>query len=131
VRDFLQHFPDAEDTPPTPVAAVTPAPAAVVSRSALRLTFPDSGSPRGRLTSELGWRAAAVAADAFAIIVAGVLLFTAVGSLWAPLCIAGALYFFGSVLLFGATPGVVLFSGPSRSRPRRLAGPRARPTPHP
>lgn len=117
VREFLQHFPDPEDAAtalPLPPAPPAPKP----TWSALRLTFPD-GVPLGpTVLEELRWRIVAVAVDAFCIGVAGVLSYSLLGMLWAPLCIIGALYFFVSVLVTGTTPGVVLFGlQPRGARP--------------
>jgi hypothetical protein len=52
----------------------------------------------------------AVALDAFVLSVIGLSLFVVLGVFWAPLSVAVAAYYFGSILILGNTPGVCLFA---------------------
>jgi hypothetical protein len=52
----------------------------------------------------------AVALDAFVLSVVGLSLFVVLGAFWAPLSVAVAAYYFGSILILGNTPGVCLFA---------------------
>jgi hypothetical protein len=55
-----------------------------------------------------------VALDAFVLSVISVGCFVVFGTFWAPLSIAVATYYFGSILLLGNTPGVCLFAARRR-----------------
>jgi hypothetical protein len=117
VREFLERFPDPEDS------AAAHAPVGQTSsprsqRTMLRLTLADprlSISPRD-LFDELRRRVSAVAFDAFVLSVVGLTMFLALGAFWAPLAVAAGIYYFGSILALGATPGSCIFM----PRPRRF-----------
>lgn len=114
VREFLQHFPDPEEGAASGLPP-TPPPTSATPRAALRLTFPEGLAPGPPVIEELRWRAAAVAVDGFVIVVTGVLIYSAMDVLWAPLSLIGAVYFLGGVLLFGTTPGIVMVGASPRS----------------
>ena len=117
VREFLERFPDPEAVPAPALEAGHNGPALRSPRSALRLTLADHGlafAPKEFL-DELRRRCSAVAFDAFVLSVVGLAMFLAIGVFWAPLAVAAGLYYFGSILALGGTPGVLLFA----PRPRR------------
>ena len=115
VREFLDRFPDPEDAA---TASAPAAPSAVrLPRTGLRLTLADarlSMAPKDIL-DELRRRIAAVAFDAFVLSVVSLTMFLVVGVFWAPLAVAACLYYSGSILALGSTPGVCIFA----PRPRR------------
>jgi hypothetical protein len=117
VREFLERFPDPEDHGAAPPPGSGGASTLRSPRTVLRLTLADPRlvmSPRDIL-DELRRRIAAVAFDAFVLSVVGLAMFLALGAFWAPLAVAAAVYYFGSVLALGSTPGVCIFA----PRPRR------------
>ena len=108
VREFIARFPDPEDTPaPAPAVAAPPLPG---TRAVLRLTLaePHGTFAGGDLLREARRRLIAIAADA--AVVGGIAsgLYLVVGVFWAPLSVAIAAYYFGSILVLGNTPGVCL-----------------------
>src|SRR5262245_38329041 len=116
VRAFLERFPDPEE------ASTTPPPATVVTvarppRTGLRLTLAEHGLPWApkELFEEGRRRVSAVAFDAFVLGVVGITAFLVAGAFWAPLAVTAAIYYFGSILVLGNTPGVYFFA--PRSRP--------------
>lgn len=137
VKEFLERFPDPEESP-TPGGAVPGAPATpprngaapsfertVSARSmpAAASSSPETAGPAsdlgawfadGPLVSGVWMRCLAAAVDLFVLAVMGVLLFAVLGMFWAPLCLAGAAYYAGSILLLGNTPGVCLFADPQK-----------------
>ena len=124
-REFAARFPDPADPSPAaaaaqavPAAVAPPAPDA--ADTGLRLTFADSPTPfaSGRLLARLRPRCAAVAWDAGMLLSAGLLLFVILGQFWLPLGVTSLVYYLGSVLVLGNTPGVSLFA----PRPRDDAG---------
>jgi len=121
VRDFLKHFPDPDDQappnppPPRPIAA----PPKATRDPVLRMTLENASSffSGETILGQFGQRCGAVAFDAFVLSVVALGLFLVLGAFWAPLAIASACYYFGSILLLGNTPGVCLFASPSRIGP--------------
>jgi transcriptional regulator with XRE-family HTH domain len=118
VREFLERFPDPEDV--HPVQSAAPGHAAVLRspRTMLRLTLADPRlaiAPKD-IFDELRRRVSAVAFDAFVLSVVGLTMFLALGTLWAPLTVAAGIYYFGSILALGSTPGCCIFS----PRPHRF-----------
>jgi transcriptional regulator with XRE-family HTH domain len=119
-REFSEHFPDPDDTPPAQLAA---APRAIrASReTVLRLTLADDGSPfkAGRLLQRMHDRLAAVAFDAGVVLAIGTSVFVVCGAFWMPLAVSTLAYYLGGILLLGNTPGVCLRAsgprGPTRS----------------
>lgn len=118
VKEFMARFPDPEDPPPAP----PPAPVAPVSSSpapkpaTVRVNAPAIGawfSP-GSLVESLGLRAIAASVDLFLLSVAGLALYAVLGVFWAPLAIATAVYYAGSILVLGNTPGVSLMADPRK-----------------
>src|SRR5215831_5701505 len=124
-REFLERFPDPHDPSLTPLGppatlpapapsipvAPAPAPTSGPARPTLKVSVvPTTGRTftRGRVLTSFGDRAMAIAWDAGMVITLGLLLYAAFGSLWAPLCLAMAVYYGIGVLLFGNTPGVCL-----------------------
>ena len=116
VREFIARFPDPEDTPVVapPVAAPLPG-----TRAVLRLTLaePSGTFAGGDLLREVRRRLTAIVADAAVLggIAGG--LYLVVGTFWAPLAVATAGYYFGSILLLGNTPGVCLAASHAVSDP--------------
>ena len=118
VREFLERFPDPEDAAASPANTSGNAPAQRSPRTRLRLTLADARlaiAPKD-IFDELRRRVAAVAFDAFVLSVVGLTMFLALGSFWAPLSMAAAIYYFGSILALGSTPGICIFA----PRPRRF-----------
>jgi transcriptional regulator with XRE-family HTH domain len=130
-REFLERFPDPNNPTLTPL--VTPAVAAAAAASA-GATHPvashasSSKAPTlrvvattgrsfvgGRVLPSLGDRLMAIDLDALIVLTLGLLLYAAFGTLWAPLCLAIALYYGAGVLLLGNSPGVCLCAPSSRS----------------
>ena len=112
IREFFQRFPVAEDTYVPPVNGHSAPLAPSAAHPPLRLTLADA-SPffaTGPMIRTLGTRLRAIALDAFVLSVIGLGLFVVLGSFWAPLCVAAAIYYFGSILVLGNTPGVCLFA---------------------
>jgi transcriptional regulator with XRE-family HTH domain len=118
VREFLERFPDPEDVQPAhPPAAGNP-PSVRSPRTMLRLTLADPRlaiAPKD-IIDELRRRVSAVAFDAFVLSVVALTVFLALGAFWAPLSVAAAIYYFGSILALGNTPGCCIFA----PRPRRF-----------
>ena len=116
VREFLDRFPDPEDT--TTATAPASAPSGLrPPRTGLRLTLADarlSMAPKDIL-DELRRRIAAVAFDAFVLGVVSLTVFLVAGVFWAPLAVAAAFYYAVSILALGSTPGICIFA----PRPRR------------
>jgi transcriptional regulator with XRE-family HTH domain len=113
VREFGELYPDPDAAASLPsVAVASPDTARDGKLSALRIMAPESGtwfSP-GPLVRDARLRCFAVAVDAFVLCVMGLGLFAVFGSFWAPLTLAMGAYYFGSILIFGNTPGVCLFA---------------------
>ena len=117
MREFIARFPDPEDTPaPVPAVAVAPLPG---TRAVLRLTLaePSGTFAGGDLLREARRRVIAIAADA--VVVGGIAsgLYLVVGAFWAPLSLAIAAYYFGSILVHGNTPGVCLVASREAADP--------------
>lgn len=116
VREFGERFPDPEAALlPQPAPAPVPASADVARDRKLpsvRVAVPEADTwfSSGPLIRHARLRCFAVAVDAFVLSVMGVGLFAVLGSFWAPLAIATAIYYSGSILIFGNTPGVCLFA---------------------
>ena len=130
VREFLERFPD-----PDAAKAETPAgvPAAETShrlsrQPALRLTLADSWTPfsGGELLSAIARRSAAVAVDASITALVGVALYLTLGSVWIPLTIFMACYYWGGILLLGNSPGVCLQGPGEHNDPPGSDSPRRR-----
>jgi hypothetical protein len=134
VKEFLEAFPDPEAAPGAsgtsstasdPHHASTTQPA---SGTDLRMSLAGIrvGAPRpgiwfsaGSLVPGFRLRCLAAAVDWFVLSVMGLALYAVLGSFWAPLCGAAALYYSGSILLLGNTPGVCLFAEAWNSRMTR------------
>lgn len=118
LREFAQRFPDTEDQalPPAP-PDVAPTLAPPGNQPTLRLTLADSRPffTAGRVIRAFRPRLRAVALDAFVLTAVGVILFVVLGVAWAPLAVAVAAYYFGSILILGNTPGVCLFGTPAKA----------------
>lgn len=110
VREFFERFPVAEEVPPATNG--DSAPPAAVAGNPLRLTLADTAPffAGGPMLRTLRTRLRAIALDAFVLAVVGLSLFVVLGSFWAPLCVAAAVYYLGSILVLGNTPGVCLFA---------------------
>jgi hypothetical protein len=112
LKEFLEQFPEPEDTAPallsSPVVQ-SPTPAAPVSRG----PAPGAGAwfNDGVLVKGLGPRIFAVAVDLFVASAMGLALFVVLGTVWAPAFLATAAYYSVSILVLGNTPGVCLFTG--------------------
>jgi hypothetical protein len=122
VREFFERFPVAEDVASaadTDSAPVTPDPV-----QPLRLTLADTAPffAGGPVLRTFPTRLRAIALDAFVLAVIGLSLFVVLGSFWAPLCVAALVYYIGSILILGNTPGVCLFA--TRSTGKAAAGSR-------
>jgi transcriptional regulator with XRE-family HTH domain len=111
VREFLDRFPDPAEP------ALTPGDAAAHDRlcsldhgGGLRLTLADTFQPfmGGRLLAPLKRRLTAVAVDAGVLLLVAGLLLLIVESVWVPLAIFTAAYYWGGILILGNTPGVCL-----------------------
>ena len=120
-REFLDRFPDPNDPTAVPltVPGAPPSVAALPSPSAsgaprtakcTSLPEPSGQTVNPAHTLSVTERCTAVAWDAGIVITLGLLLYTALGSLWMPLCVAMTIYFAGSIFLFGNTPGASLCS---------------------
>jgi transcriptional regulator with XRE-family HTH domain len=118
VREFLERFPDPEDVPALHSPASGTAAALRSPRTMLRLTLADARlavAPKD-IFDEIRRRVSAVAFDAFVLSVVGLTMFLALGSFWRPLSLAAGIYYFGSILALGGTPGSCIFA----PRPRRF-----------
>jgi transcriptional regulator with XRE-family HTH domain len=124
VKEFVEKFPEPEETPAVPVAAPAPSTAlpalpASASRHA-GAAAPQAAAGEaswfadGALVANFWLRCFAAAVDLFVLSVMGLVLFVVLGMFWAPLCLAMAAYYAGSILLLGNTPGVCLFADPQR-----------------
>jgi hypothetical protein len=119
-REFLEIFPDPDDTTPAHAAEAPPAFRAP-RETVLRLTLADDRSAfrAGRLLERVRDRFAAVAFDAGVVLAIATSVFIASEAFWVPLAVAMLGYYFGGILLLGNTPGVCLRatvrSGPTRS----------------
>lgn len=118
VKEFMENFPEPEESASPAAAISTPGtPATAAPRTApARQTPADAGGwfADGPLVSSVWLRCFAVAVDLFVLSVMGVVLFAVLGMFWAPLCLAMAAYYAGSILLLGNTPGVCLFADPQK-----------------
>jgi transcriptional regulator with XRE-family HTH domain len=128
-REFLERFPDPLELPsPVSLRPVRPDVAAVgrqdtaakktppASRLApcecvlrLQLAEPGSVAAPGNLHAGIWARCAAVACDAGVLIAIGFMFYLAFSRFWMPFAIAVAVYYAGSILVLGNTPGVSLF----------------------
>jgi hypothetical protein len=75
----------------------------------LHLAEPGSIAAPGNLHAGMWARCAAVACDAAVLVAIGLMLFIAFNRFWMPFAIAVAVYYAGSILVLGNTPGVSLF----------------------
>jgi hypothetical protein len=131
VKEFLEAFPDPEAVAGAPGASSTASdrhhalPGEPASGMDLRMSLAGIrvGAPRpgtwfsaGSLVPGVRLRCLAAAVDLFVLSVMGVALYAVIGSFWAPVCGAAALYYSGSILLLGNTPGVCLFAEAWNSR---------------
>jgi transcriptional regulator with XRE-family HTH domain len=112
VREFLERFPDPDAARAESPAGAPPAetPHRLSRQPALRLTLADSWTPfaGGELLSAIARRSAAVAVDASITALVAVGLYLTLGSVWIPLTIFMACYYWGGILLLGNSPGVCL-----------------------
>ena len=118
-REFLEHFPDPAEVPPSPpttppvepAAAVAAADAATAS-GRLRLTI-EQGAPAcrgGRLLTDARQRVGAAASDLGILTLIGLGFAAALGEFWMPLAVSMVFYYLGGILVLGNTPGVCLFA---------------------
>jgi transcriptional regulator with XRE-family HTH domain len=121
IREFVERYPDAEEQPERQAAVPVAAPPPTTGAApVMRLTLADSGPfARGAVLASIGPRLRAVALDLFVLGVVGLGLFVVFGTVWAPLSLAIAAYYAGSILLLGNTPGVCLFATRRRLAARR------------
>jgi transcriptional regulator with XRE-family HTH domain len=121
VREFVERFPEAEEQLPLPALVQEP-PISSGGTPLLRLTLADEGPffARGSIVQALLPRVRAVALDAFVLSVIAVGSFVVFGTFWAPLSVAIAAYYFGSILFLGNTPGVCLFAAKPRLGAKRV-----------
>lgn len=117
VKEFLTRFPEPEESPADALPThVPPAPKVDARRDAwqrvLRIDVPTSNQwfTDGARVTSLRLRCLALAVDVFVLCVLAVLLFAVLDQFWAPLAVATALYFVGSILFLGNTPGITLFA---------------------
>ena len=115
-REFLEYFPDPDQSPPAPVISPASPPAV------LRLTLADPGSPfsAGRLLPALRHRCAAIACDASLVTAIAAAVFVASGEFWQPLGVAALAYYLGGILVLGNSPGVCLWA-PVVRRPAKTS----------
>lgn len=120
-REFFEHFPDPDETPPTQAADAPPAVRAP-REAVLRLTLADDGSPfrAGRLLQRMRDRFAAVACDAGVVLAIATSVFVACGAFWMPLAVSMLGYYLVGILLLGNTPGVCLLAPRGRGPATRL-----------
>ena len=117
LREFVERYPDAEEPSPTPAIDTDLMASPTANHPLLRLTLADV-SPYfagGPVVRALRPRLRAVALDAFVLSVVGLSLFVVLGAFWAPLSVAVAAYYFGSILILGNTPGVCLFASKAKA----------------
>ena len=131
VREFLERFPDPADTFRTEAPAGAPTaetPHRHLRPPALRLTLEDSWTPftGGELLSAIARRSAAVAVDASITALVAIGLFLTLGSVWIPLTIFMACYYWGGILLLGNSPGVCLQGPGDHHEPPGSDSPRRR-----
>ena len=136
VREFLLAFPDPEAPPALPAPPRTTAEPSIsaaastsgaastdlrMSLATIRVAAPRPGMwfTGGALIQGFSARVLAAAVDWFVLCVLGLTAYALVGSFWAPLCGAAALYYAGSIMLLGNTPGVCLFADRRNTRPTR------------
>ncbi len=73
---------------------------------------PDGGTPA---VLESTWRWRAVALDLGTVLIVSVTAFVILDEFWMPLAVSSLVYYFGSTLLLGATPGVLFFTNAARA----------------
>jgi hypothetical protein len=118
LREFLVRFPD----PTEPQSArPTPGGSSPLGPSPLRLTLAESAcsAGRGRPLLRVGARWAAAGWDLATVLGIALGLFAVSGTFWLPLALGSIVYYAGSILVLGKTPGVRLF-GPDGQRSRPL-----------
>ena len=108
VREFVARFPEPEDIPPAP----EPAPERRPRTALLRFTLARTGIwfVGGRLMRKIPARLGAVVFDASVLGSLALGLFVALDAFWAPLSLAAACYYSGSILILGNTPGVCVYA---------------------
>ena len=118
VREFFERFPVAADALVVPASNGDSPVLTAAGHPPLRLTLADAGPffAGGPVIRAVRTRLRAVALDAFVLGVIGLTLFVVLGSFWAPLCVAAAIYYFASILILGNTPGVCLFATRTNGR---------------
>ena len=116
LREFAARFPDPEEGAPPLSIDTDLMSSPTANHPLLRLTLADGGPffTGGTVIRSLRPRLRAVALDAFVLSVVGLSLFVVLGTFWAPLSVAVAAYYFGSILILGNTPGVCLFASPGK-----------------
>jgi transcriptional regulator with XRE-family HTH domain len=135
VREFLERFPDPAE-PPAALTAAAPAPEAPAAATTttptttirLKVREPHPSFVRGPVLAEIRRRWAAVAWDVTAVIMIGVILFIGLERFWMSVSVAMFVYYAGSIVLLGNTPGVSFFAadGPVREHTRDESGRPAR-----
>ena len=130
VREFLERFPDPEAARSESAAGAPQAEAPLrhSRQPALRLTLADSWTPfaGGELLSAIARRLGAVAVDASITALVAVGLYLTLGSIWVPLTIFMACYYWGGILLLGNSPGVCLQGPGAQHEPPGSDSPRRR-----
>ncbi len=122
VREFMERFPEPEETPPAPAASTRP------RRTRLRVMLAKHCSwfIGGPLLERLPPRISAAAFDIAILGAISVCLFVILDVFWAPFSVAALCYYCGAILVLGNTPGVCLYApeqhpwsrgSSSRSRP--------------
>jgi transcriptional regulator with XRE-family HTH domain len=111
-REFLDRYPDLQQTEALAAAATSGAPRKFRSKPVLRLTLADSPRPfsGGRLLTSVKSRLAAVACDVGTTLALALTAFLFVDAFWTPLGLIMLCYYVGGILVLGNTPGVCLFA---------------------
>ena len=95
----------------------------------LRMTLADHGGPAALASAaadalpapepQSRWRAGAL--DLGTVLIVALTALVVLDNFWMPLAVTSVLYYFGSTLLFGATPGVLFFASPQPAGDGSLA----------
>ncbi len=110
VREFMERFPEPEETLPAPAASTGP------RRTRLRVMLAKHCSwfIGGPLLERLPPRLSAVAFDIAILGAISVCLFVILDVFWAPFTVAALCYYCGGILVLGNTPGVCLYAPEQR-----------------
>jgi transcriptional regulator with XRE-family HTH domain len=118
LAEFLEQYPDPHEPPP-PSALPAELPRRATPKTVLRLTLDSAREPfsPGHLLEGARSRLAAVTWDAGTTFAVAMTAYIFTANFWAPLGIFMLIYYLGSVLVLGNTPGVCLFAPGRRPRP--------------